>query len=169
MSPYFTKYGYSARFHDEFVQAQAEAQAAQRGVWSPQGEHYPDYDERLLWWNRRADALLHFQQTHSDDPSYFEVASEADWVRLNETDEGTELVVFGTLDDYHTDWDPPRIMMAYRRGENFTLVGFGPDPFGDYDFESVRGEYAYVRGELAFHRERPQFVVNDGVEIWTEP
>ena len=35
MTPYFTKYGYSERFHDQFVEAEAEARAEGRGIWDP--------------------------------------------------------------------------------------------------------------------------------------
>jgi endonuclease YncB( thermonuclease family) len=45
-SPYFSKYGYSRRFHADFVAAEDEARAAHRGIWDPTLQHYPDYDER---------------------------------------------------------------------------------------------------------------------------
>ena len=41
MSPYFTKYSYSRRFHDEFVAAEKEARAAKRGIWSPARQRLP--------------------------------------------------------------------------------------------------------------------------------
>ena len=34
MSPYFTKYSYSRRFHDDFVVAEKEARDARRGIWN---------------------------------------------------------------------------------------------------------------------------------------
>lgn len=61
MSPYFTKYGFSRRFHADFIQAQAEAQRAGRGVWGDAVEHYPDYPERLRWWNARAEFIERFR------------------------------------------------------------------------------------------------------------
>ena len=54
MAPYFTKYGYSRRFHKEFVAALAEAKAAHRGIWAPGAMAAPDYPEREAWWNARA-------------------------------------------------------------------------------------------------------------------
>jgi hypothetical protein len=62
MSPYFSKYGYSRRFHAEFVAAQDEARKAQRGIWDPTKQHYPDYDRRLEWWNRRGDYIQAFER-----------------------------------------------------------------------------------------------------------
>ena len=55
MSPYFTKYGYSRRFHQEFVDAEREAKAAHLGIWDPTKLHYPDYAERKPWWTARAE------------------------------------------------------------------------------------------------------------------
>ena len=52
-SPYFTKYGQSRRFHDDFVAAENEARAAGRGIWDPTRQHYDDYDERKRWWDAR--------------------------------------------------------------------------------------------------------------------
>ena len=62
MSPYFTKYGYSKRFHDELVAAEKEAREAGRGVWDPAEEHYRDYELRQRWWNARAKFLEDFDK-----------------------------------------------------------------------------------------------------------
>src|SRR5690606_39944458 len=39
-TPYYQKYGRSRRFHEEFMQAEAEARAAKRGIWDPYTESY---------------------------------------------------------------------------------------------------------------------------------
>jgi len=168
MSPYFTKYGYSARFHEEFLEAEAEARAAQRGIWDPELRHYPDYETRRLWWDQRAEAIAHYRSTHGDDPTYFEVSADPDWQRLWEYD-GQTITVFGTIGDRHFDWDPPRINISHRRGDDFQLVGFRDGVFDSVDWESFVGGYVYVRGRLGFYNDHPQFVVDRGVEVWTEP
>ena len=48
--------------YDEFVAAQEEARAAQRGIWDPDKQHYLDYDLRIAWWNRRADFIAEFKR-----------------------------------------------------------------------------------------------------------
>ena len=57
MSPYFSKYGYSTRFHAEFIAAEKEARAAQRGIWQPGAMAAQDYDERHKWWDARGDFI----------------------------------------------------------------------------------------------------------------
>lgn len=168
MTPYFTKYGYSARFHNEFLEAEAEAQENQRGVWDPSLSHYPDYSERRAWWDRRADNIVHFETTYGDAPNYVNLGVDEDWANL-ETLEGEEIVVFGTFSAYHFDWDPQRVQMGHQRGDDFTLVGFRHDTFAPYDLEQYDGEYVYVRGELQFYQGGPQFIVDDGIEVWLEP
>ena len=61
-SPYYTEFGYLTRFHDRLAAAQAEARSAQLGIWSGQERSYRDYDERLEWWTRCAQALSAFDE-----------------------------------------------------------------------------------------------------------
>jgi len=56
-SPRYAKYGASARFDDRLRAAEEEARAARRGIWAPGARAYPDYPERLAWWERRARGL----------------------------------------------------------------------------------------------------------------
>jgi endonuclease YncB( thermonuclease family) len=168
MTPYFTKYGYSLRFHDEFIEAQEEAQAAERGIWDPELRHYPDYEERMVAWNRRGDTIAYYAEHHGDDPAYAELVVNEDWYRLDELD-GQTVTVFGALGDIHLDWNPPRVNISHRRGNDFTLVGFRDGVFDQYNLEEHRGEYVYIRGVLNFYQGRPQFIVDNGIEVWTEP
>ena len=61
MSPYFTKYGYSHRFHNQLAHAEIEARQAKRGIWDPDAQGYGDYDERKAWWNARAEFIRAFE------------------------------------------------------------------------------------------------------------
>ena len=167
-SPYFSKYGYSVRFHQDFVEAQAEAQEAQRGIWSPSIRHYPDYEGRLPWWNRRGDAVEYFRAHHGDDPTYVIVGTDAGWERLPQL-EGQDIVIFGTLGDLHYDWEPPRAMIGHRRGDDFQIVAFRDGALEDLQLERFAGEYFYMRGRLDFYRGSPQFVADYGLDMWIEP
>lgn len=100
LSPYFVKYGRSRRFDARLRRAQEEARAGKRGIWSPDLRHYPDYDERLAWWEERARQV---------DDWFLQVAREPtrrDLVRLGETTAparlaehlGKSVTVFGSLD-----------------------------------------------------------------------
>jgi endonuclease YncB( thermonuclease family) len=168
MSPYFTKYGYSRRFHDELVEAQNEARAEQRGIWDPVLPHYPDYDERLAWWDRRAEAIEHFRRSYGGRPDYVEVGRTSEFERLVDL-AGRTITVFGTIADIREDWTPPRVLLSHRIGNDFIMVAFRDGVLSSYDFERYRGEYFYVRGRVNLYRGSPQFILDDGVEIWMEP
>ena len=65
-SPYFSKYGWSAFHHTEYLAAQTAARKAQRGIWDPKTNAAKTpgvpsaqrpYDKLLPWWDARADAL----------------------------------------------------------------------------------------------------------------
>lgn len=168
MSPYFPKYGYSIRFHDEFVEAQAEARAAQRGLWSPDARAYPDYDGRLPWWERRAQQIEHFRANYGDNPNYVMIGDAGHWARLPGL-AGQEIVVFGTLGDFHYDYDPQRVHMSHQITNDFTLVSFREGVLESLNLERFRGEFVYARGRLNFFRDRPQFIVDREFEMWIEP
>jgi len=168
MTPYFPKYGNSQRFHDEFMEAEAEARAAGIGIWEPTLRHYPDYEERCEWWHRRGAAIEHFRANYGDEPNYIEIGNDQDWERLPSLD-GEEIVVFGTLGDFHYDWDPQRIAVSRQIANDFNIISFRNGFLESLNLEQYIGEYVYVRGRLAFYRERPQFVADQGIEAWTEP
>lgn len=59
-SPYFCKYGFSQRYHEEFLEGQWWAMNQQFMIWNPetnQGGNSRDYGQLVLWWFDRADQL----------------------------------------------------------------------------------------------------------------
>lgn len=61
-----------SRFADELMAAQAEAQREQAGIWTPETPprtHYPDYAERMAWWERNASALDIYEARRQADAS----------------------------------------------------------------------------------------------------
>jgi endonuclease YncB( thermonuclease family) len=95
-SAYFTKYGYSKRFHNEFIEAQNYAQEKKLGIWSGYKQCYPDYKERVEWWNRRAEAIKHFEKKYVRTKGYYSVMDERDFHAL-QNHIGDEVTVFGSI------------------------------------------------------------------------
>ncbi|MBN1944746.1 MAG: thermonuclease family protein [Bradymonadales bacterium] len=168
MTPYFQKYGNSQRFHREFLEAQQEAQDERRGIWDPSLRHYPDYPERLVWWERRGRAIDHFELLYGEDPTYINLSNDDDWERLADL-EGQTITVFATIADYHYDWTPARILLSHRVTDDFALISFDASDFEPFHFEQYEGEYLYVRGTLRFYEGKPQMYVNRHLEVWIEP
>jgi endonuclease YncB( thermonuclease family) len=149
MSPYSTKYGYSRRFHDQFVEAQEEARANKRGIWDPTKEHYPDYEERLVWWNGRADVIAQFER---------EAGEREDWIVLTNWDaldrlaafEGQEVVVLGAISEIRPRKGrmPARVMLGRRMFSDFPLVFFDDDVLAGSRVKEADGEFIRVQGTV---------------------
>lgn len=58
-SPYFTKYGYSQKHHQRFLELANYAQVKRRGIWGERLDEPKvlDYKTLQLYWNRRADQV----------------------------------------------------------------------------------------------------------------
>ncbi len=155
MSPYFTKYGISRRFHAEFIAAQDEARKAQRGIWDPSKQHYPDYDRRLAWWNRRGEYVQAFER---------DSAGKTDWVVLTHWDAmdrlqgllGREVVVLGAVGDIRPSktGGPTKVMLSRRRTASFPLIFFDKQVLAESRVESAKGEFIRARGVVAKYRNK---------------
>lgn len=149
MSPYFTKYGYSRRFHDDFVAAQAEAREAKRGIWGSEVEHYPDYDARLDWWNARAEFIQRFEQDAKERDDLIMLGNWDAMDRLAEL-EGKEVeILAGVGKIYPGDGPrPTRVMLSRRMFSDFPVIFFDEDVYLTSRIEEAQGEFARVRGTI---------------------
>lgn len=175
MSPYFSKYGYSRRYHAEFVAAQDEARKAGRGIWDPAKQHYPDYDRRLEWWNRRGDYIQSFERDAQGKKNYVVLTHWDAFDRLGEL-LGREVVVLGAVGDIRKgQTGPTRVLLSRRRTASFPLIFFDQQVFADSTVEAAKGEYIRAHGVVAKYRnkytgqDQLQIVVTLPAQIEREP
>jgi len=146
MSPYFMKYGWSRRFDAEFKAAEAEARAAHRGIWSADGRHYPDYDERARWWIARADFVAGFQKDAAGHDDFIDLT---DWDALDriEKAKGKPVTLLGTVGNvYMGDRGPTRVMLSRRMGSDFPIIFFDKDLFATSKLGEWKGEFVRISG-----------------------
>lgn len=168
MAPYFAKYGYSKRYHKEFVEAQAEAQKKKLGIWKPGAEAYPDYAARLKWWGERAETIQRFEAKHLGKKDVVMLGVEGEWERLKQLD-GMDVTVFGTVGDLVTDKTPYRAYMSHRKNEDFAIISFKAGEIEALGLEKYSGEYVFVRGRVSIYKGRPQFNLGEApVKVWVE-
>jgi endonuclease YncB( thermonuclease family) len=152
MSPYFPKYGNSRRFHEEFVEAQAEAKAQRRGIWQPGATAYPDYAEREAWWTARGDFVAAFRREADDKPDYIDI-TQADALTRLEQRAGKEVHVLGTLDDVARSSRGgsrnPHAKMEHDRRRWLSLVFADLDVFKASGVAAWEGEFVVVIGRPA--------------------
>ncbi len=171
MSPYFTKYGYSRRFHDDFVEAQREAREAQRGIWDPTKEHYRDYDARLAWWDARADFVQAFERDAEGRDDYIPLTNWDAMRRLDQM-EGRLVTILATVGDVRRgERGPTRVMLSRRMFADVPAVFFDPFVVEDSRIEEFQGEYVRVRGRVQRWtnpyngREQLQVRVDQGTQV----
>ena len=154
MSPYFTKYGHSRRFHDELRAAEAEAKAARRGIWDPTTPHYPDYPERQAWWDARGEFVARFQRQIDADPS-FVVLTHWDAMRRIEERVGQEVSILATVGDVRLgDRGPTRVMLSRKMFGDFPLVFFDKDVFASTGLADWKGEFVVVKGVVTVYQNK---------------
>jgi endonuclease YncB( thermonuclease family) len=146
MSPYFTKYGYSRRFHDDFVAAEKEARAAKRGIWAPDALSYKDYDERKLWWDARAEFIKAWDAQADGKPNWF-IVTQWDLMRRLEQQIGREVTLLGTIGEIVLgDRGPTRVTLSRRMFSDLPLIFWDKDVFASTGVIGWRGEFIAVTG-----------------------
>lgn len=148
MSPYFMKYGYSRRFHDDFVAAQEEARAAGVGVWDPTKRHYPDNDERLTWWNVRAETIRAFEVEAVGRDDFIVLTRSDALVRL-EAAIGSEVTLLGGITKIKDNGGTVLVLLGRRHKEDFPIVFFAHKVYEASRVEAYNREYVRVRGKVS--------------------
>ncbi len=168
-SPYFNKYGNSKRFNNEFVEAQNYAKENKLGIWNPEKKHYPDYEERLVWWNKRAAELDDYDAKYSGNENYFNLASDKDYKRLSDY-VGKEITVLGNIGQILSDKEPILLRIPHTKTENFNLVIY-PENAGlmqAMDIDNIKEYYIYIKGVLEVYKGGYQIVLKDKDQVWME-
>lgn len=168
-SPYFNKYGNSKRFHNEFVEAQNYARENKLGIWNPEKKHYPDYDERIKWWDKRADQLKSYDEKYISDENYFNLGSDRDFRRLADN-VGNEITVFGSIGEVLTKKFPYLLRISHDKNESFEIVVYEENVplLTEIDLETKREYYIYMKGKLEIYNGRYQMILQDKNQIWME-
>ncbi len=147
MSPYFTKYGYSHRFHNQFTHAEAEAREAKRGIWDPDSKSYGDYDERKAWWDARADFIRAFEHDANGRDDYIQLTQ---WDALTnlEAKLGQDVTILATVDRIKHYKGLVRVSLAMQRGNDFPVIFFDRDVFRESGVDRYWREPITVRGKV---------------------
>jgi len=147
MSPYFTKYGYSRRFHKELTRAEAEARKTKRGIWNPSAKGYGDYDERKAWWDARADFIRAFEDDANQRDDFI-MLSQSDALGRLEKKVGKAVTVLSTVDGIDHFKGLVRVSLAAENRQRFPVIFFDRRLFRASGIEGFKGEPVTVRGTV---------------------
>jgi len=154
MSPYFTKYSYSRRFHDQFVAAENEARAAKRGIWNPEAESNKDYDERTAWWNARADFIKLFEDRANGRNDYIVLThwDAMDQLAKHVDQEVSVLALVSSIRQGKRG--PVRIQLSRRLFDDLTAIIWDREVFAQSGVETHKGEYVVVKGIVQIYENK---------------
>jgi len=187
-SPYFMKYGYAALpdNHERYMQAEKQAQIANRGVWNQievNGSEVRNYARLGIWWYLRAEIIQNYRQFKQKNPDATVFNTRLDYEKLVELAKKEEsATIFTELRN------PKRIAV----NNMFIGIGSVEKPFAVFipkvddtaglkimsliknryistDNEHPRRSYAYVKGNLSIYRDKPQIIVTDVKQIMDLP
>lgn len=168
MSPYFTKYGYSRRFHNDFMDAEAEAKRHQRGIWDPKAQGYGDYDERIAWWNSRAEFIRAFEHEATGHSSHI-LLSHYDAADRLEARLGEDVTVLSTVREIRHFKSLVRVSLAMPSRQSFPVIFFDRSVFEKSGVSKYANEPIRVRGRVERYTKGAystlQIVANDPDQI----
>ena len=168
-SPYFNKYGDSRSYHDEFVEAQNFAKENKLGIWDEDELCYPDYEERITWWNERARQMKSFEDNYSYVDNYINLYND-DAYSILAGFENEDVVVFGSISNVLTKKLPYLIRIPYANRKNFDVVIFEENAnlVNEIDIDELKEYNVYVRGTLTLYKDGYQIVLKNKDQIWMD-
>ncbi len=123
MGPYFPKYGQSRRYHKDFVQAEAEAKAAHRGIWAAGAQAYDDYPEREAWWGARGEFVAAWREEaegNGGKPNFIDLTH---WDALSTLESlvGKPVSILATVGDVQIgEKGPTRVTLSRAQKSDFS-------------------------------------------------
>ena len=147
MSPYFTKYGYSHRFHKELTLAEAGAREARLGIWDPAAQSYGDYDERKAWWNARADFIQAIEHEGRQRDDYVFLGRKNAMEKL-ERNLGSDVSVASTVEGIEHFKGLARVSLNAGPKKLFPVIFFDKDVLRETGLEGYVREPVMIRGKV---------------------
>ncbi len=178
MGPYFPKYGQSRRYHKDFVQAEAEAKAAHRGIWAAGAQAYDDYPEREAWWGARGEFVAAWREEaegNGGKPNFIDLTH---WDALSTLESlvGKPVSILATVGDVQIgEKGPTRVTLSRAQKSDFPLIFFDKDVFGTSGISGWKGEWVVVTGTPSVyenkhaHKKQIQLVIDSASQITLSP
>ena len=175
MSPYFTKYGFSRRFHDDFVQAEKEAKEAKLGLWKAGTLNYGDYDEREEWWDARGKFVKQFE-IDAQGRDNFIALNHWDALAKLERYIGKRVTILTTVGDIVLgDRGPSRVMMSRRMFGDIPAIFWDSGVLAATGLTKYKREFVRISGTVAEYRFKKsgkrvlQVVVDRSTDVQLSP
>ena len=163
-SPYFVKYGRSRRYDTRLARAERSARERRVGIWGDAGpDHYPDYEERLVWWHARAAQVDRWRaQPEAPDRVHLEAVDADERLRALV---GQDATVFGLLQGRKDEGTPRILWLRHVGRRGFALVFFDLPVWDAIDDVAVGSRFLTVTGPVSLYRNHPQILIERATQI----
>jgi len=151
------------------MEAQEYAKKNKIGIWNTKNKCYPDYERRLVWWNKRAIQIENFEKKFANIENYFNISNDGEYDRLSNY-VGKEVVVFGTISEILKQKFPILLRFSVRKGVNFDVVIYEENEsiLNNLNLDEIKEYYVFVKGKLSEYNNRLQIILNEKYQIWLE-
>ena len=174
-SPYFIKYGRSIFYHQQMMEAEAQAQAHHRIIWEPHTHHngaFRNYDLLMSWWTLRDSIIQDYRlngvrsgvlSVRLDYPKIIAAATEEEWI-----------TIFCDLQDGVTKWIGSGALI-HTGSKDHILKLWIPEAKNDKNapivqliqkrYSGLGRGYVYVSGKAVMYRDKPEITLIDLKQI----
>ena len=174
-SPYFIKYGRSIFYHQQMMEAEAEAQAYHRIIWDPstnQNGAFRNYELLMSWWTLRDSIIQDYRlngiragvlSVRLDYPKILAAAAEEEWI-----------TIFCDLQDGVTKWIGSGALI-HTGSKDHILKLWVPEAKNDKNaplvqliqkrYSGLGRGYVYVSGKAVMYRDKPEITLTDLKQI----
>jgi hypothetical protein len=131
------------------VEAQAFAKTNKLGIWNPNTKCYPDYEERIKWWNERADQLDNYYAKYANDKKVINLINSDAETNLYDN-VGKEVTVFANIGEVYSDRFPYLMRISLSKTVSLDIMVEEEDlpVFESIDVKRMESHYFYCTGKI---------------------
>jgi micrococcal nuclease len=170
-SPYYTKYGRSQEYHQQMVEAEAEAQAFHRNIWNPDSNHNGasrNYNLLISWWSLR-DSVIQDYRCYGRAAGVFSVRLDYPKI-LAAAEKNEQITIFCDLQDGVTKWIGSGALIHTGSKDHILKLWI---PEAKYQknaplvqliqkrYAGLGRGYVYVQGQVIMYRDKPEITLTD--------
>ncbi len=170
-SPYYTKYGRSQEYHQQMVEAEAQAQAHHLKIWNPDANPQSasrNYNLLMAWWSLR-DSVIQDYRCYGRPAGALSVRLDFPKI-IAAAEKQVEIIIFCDLQDGITKWIGSGALIHTGSKDHIIKLWIPEAKFEknaplvqliQKRYAGLGRGYVYVRGQVIMYRDKPEITLTD--------
>ena len=170
-SPYYIKYGRSQEYHQQMVEAEAEAQAHHLNIWNPESNPQSasrNYNLLMAWWSLR-DSVIQDYRCYGRAAGALSVRLDFPKI-IAAAEKKAEITIFCDLQDGITKWIGSGALIHTGSKDHILKLWIPEAKFEknaplvqliQKRYAGLGRGYVYVRGQVVMYRDKPEITLTD--------